>query len=146
MTDFRKEKETLFDSIGLTNMDHRVLLDFLIKTSEDLLEFVEFFLSENLGMCINKYRIFKKGKVYIEYIMFAKEYAASKKIALQNILQEPISATKVSLVNGIDPKIIYNEHKLNIHHTFISLHRNIINGTTSAESELFDCDPKYLLI
>lgn len=81
----------MFDYWGVTQGDHKRLLTFLIKSENDLDEFMDEFYDGNIIRNMVKYQKHKRKINSISFEEFDRNFKENKKVALELLLQEPLS-------------------------------------------------------
>lgn len=90
----------MFDYWGVIQGDHKRLLSFLIKDDSDLDEFMSSFYDGNIIRNMVEYQKYKREINSMSFDEFDRRFRKNKKVALELLLQEPLSNYLISYMSS----------------------------------------------
>lgn len=119
--------DNLFAFAGVGQGDHKLLLRFLLQTDYDLDVFMEDFFDGDLIHNIISFQRYKRRKNQLSEVKFKEMFEKNKKIALEHLLQEPISNHQIKYLSlyELTYKDIYRRFQNNPTESFMGLIKSV---------------------
>lgn len=110
-----EKMEKMFEFWGAKHGEHRRLLIFLIKTEDELSEFMQNFYEGDIIKNMILYQRFKRRKYSLDIEVYSDMFVADDIGATETIFQEPLTRTDINMLKryNINHRELYNRLKDN---------------------------------